>query len=72
MASFVGQELLLPELHHLSLLVIDVVPVLVQDFDGLIIFLKYQLGAFDLLFFVVVWQEEWLEEGLLSSELSHV
>jgi len=52
--------------------VIDVVPVLVQDFDGLIIFLKYQLGAFDLLFFVIVWQEEWLEEGLLSSELSHV
>jgi len=72
MASLVRQELLLPKLHHLSLLVIDVVPVLVQDFDGLIIFLKNQLGAFDLLFFVVVWQEEWLEEGLLSSELSHV
>jgi len=38
----------------------------------LIIFLEYQLGAFDLLFFVVVWQEERLEEGLLSGVLSHV
>jgi hypothetical protein len=72
MASLVRQELLLPKLRHLSLLVINIVPVLVKDLDDLIIFLEYQLGAFDLLLFVIVWQEEWLEEGFLSGILSHV
>ena len=54
----VGEELLVTELEHLRVLVVDVVDVLVKQVDGLLVLLQDELGSLDLTLLVQIWNDE--------------
>jgi hypothetical protein len=58
MVVFIGQELLVTELEHLRILVIDIVDVLIGQVDGLPVLLHDQLGALDFTLLVEVWNDQ--------------
>ena len=70
MAVYISDVFLLTELHHLIFTMVNLVLVLVCNFDNLIIFLKYELRSFDFSLFVEVWQNEQFVKSLFSLELS--
>lgn len=63
MVVLVGQKLLVTELKHLRVVVIDVVDVLISQVDGLAILLHDELGSLHFSLFVEVWNDEDLIEG---------
>lgn len=70
MVVFVGEELLMSELEHFRVLVVDVVNVLIYHVDGLIIFFHYELRSLDLALLVEVWDDQDVFKGSLSHSLS--
>ena len=72
MVVFIGQELLVTELEHLRILVIDIVDVLIGQVDGLPVLLHDQLGALDFTLLVEVWNDQQLIEGGFSHGLSEL
>lgn len=70
MAVYISDVFLLTELHHLIFTMVNLVLVLVCNFDNLIIFLKYELRSFNFSWFVKVWQNEQFVKSLFSLKLS--
>jgi hypothetical protein len=72
MAFFVGQELLMTKLDDISLVLVDIVLVLVNNLYDLIVLLKHHLRALDLSLLIKIRENEQLVKGNSSSELGHI